>query len=109
MAKQKARVPNQQTAGYGRTVMPVKPPGVRWGKVRELNRSVHVGTPRFKTYYPVRLRHLSSWRRAHALGSHRSVSTWARYRGVSPSSDMPLKLKLEYCRWKDAKTKGAAG
>lgn len=77
---------------------------VRWGRVPELAhvRKIFSGqlrtgrqhalllTPAFRKL-PLRLRHLSAWRRMHALATHRVISALAPTR---PSSNMSLKAKL---------------
>lgn len=81
--------------------MSLKPSGVRWGKVRELDGRARLKSPVYNAY-PTRLKQLHCWRRMHKVaGSHmpiRMVGTRARIR---PSSDLPLKMKEAYLEKRD--------
>jgi len=70
-----------------------KPRGVRWGRVDELDRRIHVGSPAFSEY-PTRLQHLAAWRFLHKLRHHRTIHNAAARLGVSPSSNLRVKQKV---------------
>jgi hypothetical protein len=66
---------------------------VRWGRVAELDRRFRVGSPGYKSY-PNRLKHLHSWREAHALAkTHMPVRMYGTRNRIRPSSNLPLKGK----------------
>lgn len=69
----------------------------RWGKVSELDRRIHVGTPAFSEY-PARLQHLAAWRYLHKLKKHSTIHRDAAKLGVTPSSDLRLKRKVELAK-----------
>jgi hypothetical protein len=74
---------------YGR-----KPKGVRWGKMREIDKRIHVGTGAWEGM-PRRLKHLTSWRRMHMLpggkAAHMPVRMYGTRAKVRPSSNLRLK------------------
>lgn len=73
----------------------VKPLGVRWGRVKELDKRIHVGTDTWKTAYPLRLQMLSAWRRLHKLRDHKKIRMAARALGVKPSSNMTRRQMVD--------------
>ena len=86
---------------YGR-----KPRGVRWGKVREIDYRIKVGSATWGKM-PRRLKHLTSWRRMHQLPggkkAHMPVRMYGVRHKVRPSSNLRLNgrvSKLAYCRKK---------
>lgn len=68
---------------------------IRWGRLAEIDRRLRVGTKNWNAL-PLRLRHLSSWRADHLVGSHKSIRSFARYKGKKPSSDIVLTDKINY-------------
>ena len=70
------------------------PKPVRWGRMSEVNRSIHVGTETYAAQ-PRRLKHLIAWLASHKLGSHKQVRRYARTNGVKPSSDLRLDKKIK--------------
>ena len=67
-------------------------PFVRWGHLFELDRRTRVGSAAWYANHPeTRLRKLSAWRCLHALARHTQIRWAARFRGVDPSSDIPLR------------------
>jgi len=68
---------------------------VRWGHVHEINPKARVKNDEF-TQQPLRLRHLTAWRAAHALASHNTVRRYARSQGVKPSSNLSLPKKMAF-------------
>jgi hypothetical protein len=72
-----------------------KPAGVRWAKLRELDRRIKIGSATFNKL-PYRIRQLSAWRADHLSNSHRNVRAYARKKGVKPSSDITLGTKVTY-------------
>jgi hypothetical protein len=70
----------------------------RWGEIKEIDRRIHVGTAAFRSL-PRRIKHLMAWRRMNSLG-HMPVRMYGTRIGIRPSSDIPLKLKIAYCRSK---------
>ena len=66
--------------------------GVRWGHLRELDRSAPIGTAEWRAAHPeLRLRKLTAWRNLHRLRKHSTVSDHGGRRGSSPSSNMNLR------------------
>lgn len=61
----------------------------RWGRVAELDRRIRVGSQTWKAL-PNRLKHLSSWRRAHMFGGHMPVRMYGTRHKIRPSSNLRL-------------------
>ena len=77
---------------------------VRWGHLYEVKHVKRVGDQTWKRL-PRRLKHLTAWRRMHMQAKgHRSVSSYGRRYGYSPSSDLHLSRsvgsKLAYLKKK---------
>lgn len=80
---------------------------VRWGHLHEIR---HVGTIYDKRHgtptlsgsfegLEKRLKHLAAWRRMHMLpGGHGSPRGFGTQQGIRPSSNLPLRKKLDYVR-----------
>lgn len=77
---------------------PHKPGVVRWGHLKEINRRIHVGTKAWEGY-PLRLKHLTSWRAAHLQNPHTHVQMYGTAGGVRPSSDLKLKGPVSKIRY----------
>ncbi len=70
-----------------------KPAGVRWGKMKEVDKRIKVGSPAWKGM-PKRLRELTAWRRMHMLPGGKKAHIYVRMYGtrakVRPSSNLRL-------------------
>jgi len=78
---------------------------VRWGRIKELDLRFRPGSPGYNNY-PLRLKHLHSWRTMHAVSEHghTSVRMSGTRQAIRPSSNMPLEKKNEYIRKRLKKT-----
>lgn len=68
---------------------------VRWGRLAEIRHVKRIPSAAFDGLAR-RLKHLASWRGMHLARRHSAIRSYARRRGVAPSSDLPLKLKVGY-------------
>lgn len=70
---------------------------VRWGHVHELDGRARIGSAIYNGY-PKRLQQLHSWRRMHKIaGDHMPIRMFGTRKKVRPSSNLPLKVKEQYC------------